>query len=330
MNHIEPSRAEQILNSARGKQIAVVGDFMLDRHLKGTVRRISPEAPVPVVEIDTETTGLGGAGNVVQNLASLGVQPHAFGLIGDDAAGQVLTGLLQSVGAPTDGMIAVAERKTTEKMRIIAHDQHVVRADRESVEEIAASDEQRLLDAFRAICPSLGAVILQDYNKGVLTRRVIEGTLEIAKEHNVAVAVDPKFHHFFSYSHVHLFKPNIKEMELALGVRIREDSQFLEAGHELFERLAPEYLLVTRGEKGMTLFHDRDRVQHISTHAMNVHDVSGAGDTVIATFVVAEAGGASPSEAAILANYAAGIVCGEVGVVPVDRQRLIDVIAERN
>jgi rfaE bifunctional protein kinase chain/domain len=144
------------------------------------------------------------------------------------------------------------------------------------------------------------------------------------------VAVDPKFQNFFAYSHVHLFKPNIKEMALALGTNIRDDGQLVDAGKRIFERVAPEFLLVTRGEKGMSLFHSHDRVEHIPTRAIKVHDVSGAGDTVIAAYVVAEAGGATPSEAATLANHAAGIVCGEVGVVPIERQRLLEVIAGRD
>jgi D-glycero-beta-D-manno-heptose-7-phosphate kinase len=330
MNHIDSSRAEQILNNANGKRIAVVGDYMLDRHFKGSVKRISPEAPVPVVEVETETTGLGGAGNVVQNLASLGAIPYAFGLTGKDSSGEVLISMLQSYGAPTGGMLSAPNRKTTEKMRIIAHDQHVVRVDRETVESLSKDEEDKLLSSFSAICSSLHSVILQDYNKGVLTQRVIEGVIETARKHKVAVSVDPKFNNFFSYKQVHLFKPNIKEMELALGVRIQDEEQFIEAGKLLFDRLAPEYLLVTRGEKGMTLFHGREHIQTISTRAIKVHDVSGAGDTVISTFMVAEAGGATPAEAAVLANYAAGVVCGEVGVVPIERQRLIDIIAERS
>ncbi len=327
MNHISPERAAEILAGARGKRIAVLGDFMLDRHLKGQVRRISPEAPVPVVEIESESTGLGGAGNVVQNLGRLGAEPLAFGVRGDDTAGQVLIGHLEIVGAITSGVISCADRKTTEKMRIIAQDQHVVRADRETVADISTDEEDQLLNALEAAMPTLDALILQDYNKGVLTSRIIGSALRIAAANRVRVAVDPKFDHFFSYTRTHLFKPNIRELERALGMPLESDEQLLEAGKTLFDRIGPELFLVTRGEKGMTLFLDRGRLEHIPTRAMKVHDVSGAGDTVIATFVTAESGGASPVEAAVLANYAAGVVCGEVGVVPIERQRLVDVIA---
>ena len=310
--------------------MAVIGDFMLDRHLKGAVKRISPEAPVPVVEVEHEVTLLGGAGNVVQNLASLQVRPAAFGVIGKDAAGRLLLEHLQQVGADLDGMISSDIRPTTEKTRIIANDQHVVRADRESVSDIAPSEESALLEALVRALPQLDAVIIQDYNKGVLTELVIESVIECAAKHGVPVGVDPKFDRFFSYRRTHLFKPNVREVERVLGMRVGSDGQILEAGRALYERLGSERILITRGEKGMTLFLDRERCEHIPTRAIKVHDVSGAGDTVIATYVAAECGGADPVEAAVLSNYGAGIVCGEVGVVPIERKRLLDVIVGNN
>jgi rfaE bifunctional protein kinase chain/domain len=330
MNHISARRAQEIVRTAAGKQIAVLGDFMLDRHLKGSVRRISPEAPVPVVEIESETTGLGGAGNVVQNLAALGVVPVVFGVVGDDAAGQVLRGHLESIGAVTKGVLVSRSRRTTEKMRIIAQDQHVVRADRESVAEIESGDEDFLLKALDAAMPNLHGLILQDYNKGVLTGRIIGESLKCAAARHVSVSVDPKFDHFFDYQRAHLFKPNVRELERALGVRIQSDDDMNSAGRQIMERLSPDLLMVTRGERGMTLFVGRESVEHIPTRAKKVHDVSGAGDTVIATCVAAEAGGADPVEAAIMANYAAGVVCGEVGVVPIERARLLAEISEQD
>ena len=328
MNHIVSGRAKHILDQARGKRVAVLGDFMLDRHLKGTVRRISPEAPVPVVEIESEVTVLGGAGNVAQNLASLCVTPVAFGVIGEDRAGEALVSHLEQCGADVSGILALSTRPTTEKTRIIAHDQHVVRVDRETVDDLDTAEEESLLTFLKHALPTISALILQDYNKGVLTERVIETAIaECAKLH-VPVSVDPKFDRFFSYKHTHLFKPNVREVERVLGTRVRDNGQLMVAGQALFDRLDAERLLITRGEKGMTLFLDRDTCEHIPTRAIKVHDVSGAGDTVIATYVAAECGGAEPVEAAVLANYAAGIVCGEVGVVPIERQRLLDVITE--
>jgi rfaE bifunctional protein kinase chain/domain len=329
MNQISPVRAEEILNAARGKRIAVLGDYMLDRHLKGSVRRISPEAPVPVVEIESESTGLGGAGNVIQNLGSLGVQPLAFGILGKDPTGQVMLGHLEICGAVTSGMLISDHRKTTEKMRIIAQDQHVVRADRETVADLSKAEENRLLGSLEAVMPTLQALILQDYNKGVLTSRIIAEASALAAKHRVPVAVDPKFDHFFDYKNTHLFKPNVRELGRALGVRVDDDAQLAVAGQMLFDRIQPEQLLVTLGERGMALFLNRNTVEQIPTRAMKVHDVSGAGDTVIATYLVAEAGGASPVEAAQMSNYAAGVVCGEIGVVPIERKRLLGVIQGR-
>ncbi|MBU0507888.1 bifunctional hydroxymethylpyrimidine kinase/phosphomethylpyrimidine kinase [bacterium] len=329
MNPVSVTRAEELLRSACKKQVAVMGDFMLDRHLKGRVRRISPEAPVPVVEIESETTGLGGAGNVVNNLASLGVRPLAFGVVGDDAAGQVLIGHLETIRAATDGVIVCSSRKTTEKTRIIAHDQHVVRADRETPDAILRADEDRILSALESAISSVQALILQDYNKGVLTEHCITSALRIARKHNVPTYVDPKFERFFDYQRTHLFKPNIPELSAALGISIRTDEELHGAARQLYERIHPELILVTRGEKGMALFLGPDDVRHVPTRAQKVHDVSGAGDTVLATYVAAEIGSATPQEAAVIANEAAGIVCGEVGVVPIDRERLLDVIGGR-
>ncbi len=330
MNPVAPNRAEEILRKAQGKKVAVLGDFMLDRHLKGSVRRISPEAPVPVVEIEAETTGLGGAGNVVNNLASLGAQPVVFGVIGDDATGQVLLGHLETCGTITTGIIASPMRKTTEKIRIIAHDQHVVRADRETPVGLSAVEEKQIMGALEAEAQTLSAIILQDYNKGVLTERSIAAALEIAAKRRIPVYVDPKFDHFFDYRGSHLFKPNIRELETALGMRIGSDQELQRAGGLLFDRMQTEFVLVTRGEKGMTLFLSRDDMRHVPTRAKKVHDVSGAGDTVIATYVVAELGGGFPQEAAVMANEAAGVVCGEVGVVSIERDRLLEAVADND
>ncbi|MDD5088547.1 MAG: PfkB family carbohydrate kinase [bacterium] len=328
MKSVARSRAQEILEKAAGVPVAVMGDFMLDRHLKGSVRRISPEAPVPVVEIESETTGLGGAGNVVNNLASLGITPLVFGVVGRDTAGQVLAGHLEAIHAVADGMVLCPSRKTTEKTRIIAHDQHVVRADRETPDGLSREDEDRILAALQAAIPDVRALILQDYNKGVLTDRSIERAMTIARSRNVPVYVDPKFEHFFDYRKAHLFKPNVPELAAALGIPIRNDEELALAAGRLYDQMNPELVLITRGEKGMTLFLDRERVCHIPTRAKKVHDVSGAGDTVVATYVASEIGGATPEEAAIIANEAAGIVCGEVGVVPIELPRLFDAILE--
>ena len=326
MDQISHQRSRQILNRAQGQRIAVVGDLILDRYLWGHVSRISPEAPVPVVEVESETIGLGGAGNVIYNLQTLGALPIPFGAVGKDSAGEVLFGILQNICGDTQGILKVSTRPTSEKTRIIASDQHVVRADRESVVDLGKDEEDALIAALEQIIPDVAVIIIQDYNKGIVTPRVIEGTINAAKQHNIPIAVDPKFDNFFAFKGVTVFKPNIKEIESALGIRISNNSQIEDAGRSLFKKLGCEHILITRGEQGMTIFHDADRVEHIRTRARKVHDVSGAGDTVISTLVVAMTGGADLKESAVLANYAAGVVCGEVGVVPIERDRLIAMI----
>jgi rfaE bifunctional protein kinase chain/domain len=323
---LSAKRLTEILDAARGKRVAVIGDFMLDRHLQGTVRRISPEAPVPVVEIDAESSGLGGAGNVICNLAGLGVKPVAFGVIGKDSAGERLLEHIHAFGGDGSGLIISGERRTSEKTRIIANDQHVVRADRETLTPITAQEEDRLLESVMRAGDGIDAVILQDYNKGVLTRRVIAELIRIFNEADKPVSVDPKFDNFLEYRNVHLFKPNVKEVERAMGIRADSDGQILKVGRELFEQLTPDLLLITRGEKGIALFDAPEAVLRIPTRARKVHDVSGAGDTVISTFAVADLGGATPAEAAVAANLAGGIVCGYVGVVPIVIDELTEAV----
>lgn len=323
---ISKDRLDSILKSAKGKQIAVIGDFMLDRHLNGTVRRISPEAPVPVVEIESETSGLGGAGNVISNLAGLGAKPVAFGIVGDDRAGETLREHISKEGGDGAGLIVSKDRKTSEKIRIIADDQHVVRADRETLNAITAAEEDALLNAVRNALNSIQAVILQDYNKGVLTARVITELVAMLNSAGIPVSVDPKFDNFLEYKRVHLFKPNVKEVERAMGVRAELDEQISDVGQRLFEALTPDLLMITRGEKGIALFAKDEPMHTIPTRARQVHDVSGAGDTVISTFAVADLGGASPLEAAAVANLAGGIVCGHVGVVSITISELQEAV----
>lgn len=296
---------------------------MLDSYMWGVVGRISPEAPVPVVEVTSETIKLGGAANVVNNIQTLGARAIPFGVVGDDASGAHIRQLLEGLGLKSDGIITDPERPTTVKTRIIAHDQHVVRADVESKGNLSKEVERQLLDVFRNLAPDIEGVILEDYNKGVLTPDVISQVVDICRSRKIFVAVDPKFNNFFEFRAVDLFKPNTRETEQALGVKIDSDEVLLKSIRELFSRLNCRSILITRGEKGMTLFEtEQGDPIHVPTRAKKIHDVSGAGDTVIAAFVVSKLAGSTHLEAATLANFAAGIVCGEVGVVPIDRDRL--------
>ncbi|MCX6120965.1 MAG: D-glycero-beta-D-manno-heptose-7-phosphate kinase [Ignavibacteriales bacterium] len=326
MVNFTPNRLEEIQKSFTGKRIAVVGDLMLDRYFWGKVSRISPEAPVPVVEVEEESTRLGGAANVANNIASLGGVPIMIGIVGNDAGGDALRKLVAEKEFPTDGIITDESRPTTVKTRVIAHNQHVVRIDHEEKTDLNADVETRVIASFERQIQSLDGIILEDYNKGVLTQGLIASLIRLAKEHKKTITVDPKFNHFFEYQGVSVFKPNRKETEEALGRRLNVFQDIEEAAHELISRLNADNVLLTMGEKGMLLLERNGALAHVETKARHVADVSGAGDTVIATLTMAMVAGASIGEAAAIANYAGGIVCGEVGIVPIDKGGLIQTI----
>ncbi|MDZ7290098.1 MAG: D-glycero-beta-D-manno-heptose-7-phosphate kinase [candidate division KSB1 bacterium] len=321
-----PEKLHARLAAMQGRRIAVLGDFMLDRYLWGSVNRISPEAPVPIVEIDTETEQLGGAANVANNIAALGALPHPLGVIGQDGSGARLLDLLESAGFPSAGVFVDSSRPTTIKTRVIAHSQHVVRTDRESRKDLAPELQKQLLDHLKKILPTLDAILIEDYNKGVIAQPLLTHVIALARERQVIITVDPKFNHFFDYQHVTVFKPNRKETEEVLGMKLVSATHIDHAGEILLQRLQCENVLLTLGEQGMALFRKGGERHVIPTRARRVHDVSGAGDTVIATLTVALASGADILEAATLANYAAGVVVGEVGAVPIDREKLIEAI----
>jgi len=328
MIRLAKQNIKHLFEHFQDQRIAVIGDVMLDRYMWGAVQRISPEAPVPVVEVVAETTKLGGAANVAHNILSLGAEPIPMGVVGEDPHGEELRRLFEAAGMRTDGILVDSHRPTTMKTRIIANDQHVVRADVESKLDLSDGLAEELVGVFRRLLPTIDGVILQDYNKGVLSPLLIHQIVQICREQGRFVAVDPKFKNFFAYRNVDLFKPNTRETEQALGARIDSDEELLASAEELFARLDCQSILLTRGERGMAIFSaPKEKPVLVPTKAQKIHDVSGAGDTVISTLVVAKLAGATLLEAAILANYAAGIVCGEVGVVPIDRNRLWDEVA---
>jgi D-beta-D-heptose 7-phosphate kinase/D-beta-D-heptose 1-phosphate adenosyltransferase len=297
----------------RGRRVLVLGDVMLDQFLWGRVARISPEAPVPVVEISSETFHLGGAANVAGNVRALGGQAVVAGVVGDDAAGVRVRRALAEAGIEDALSVADDARPTTVKTRIIAHHQQVVRADREAAHDVAGSLERALLDKVRAALPTCGALILSDYQKGVVTAGLMKSVLALARRRGVPVLVDPKVRHFALYRRVALVTPNQAEAEQATGVRILGEADLVEAGRRILRRLGCQAALVTRGEHGMTLFEVARRPLHIPTAAREVFDVTGAGDTVIATLGLALCAGASLAAAARLANFAAGVVVGKLG-----------------
>jgi rfaE bifunctional protein kinase chain/domain len=321
------SRLQTLFENLTGKRVAVIGDLMLDRYFWGSVARISPEAPVPVVEVESESTRLGGAANVANNIASLGGIPFMVGVVGDDDSGKALTGIVRECGFPEEGILVDAARPTTVKTRVIANHQHVVRVDREVKHDIAEGVQSRFLDVLRRNAGSLDAIIIEDYNKGVVVKSLIKELVEFAKKNRIIITVDPKFNNFFEYKQVTVFKPNRKETEEALGVRLNDQASVEQAGRTLVERLEAENVLLTLGEQGMTLVEGAGQMTHVPTAARRVADVSGAGDTVISTLTMVLAAGGSIREASMLANVAGGIVCGEVGIVPIDSGELLKTVS---
>jgi len=325
--NITEAKLKGIFKKSKGRKIAIIGDVMLDKYVYGTISRVSPEAPVPVVDIDKTEFRLGGAANVANNIKALEAEPVLIGVIGNDYDSKHYLDVMKSLGLSTVGIIKDNNRPTTAKTRVIAHSQHVLRVDSEVKDDITAATRKKILTYLGKNIKSFAAVILQDYNKGVLTKELIFQAISIARKNNRPVYVDPKFHNFFEYIDVTVFKPNRKETADILAMKIDGETSVKEAGRKLIDKLNCEYLVLTRGEKGMMLF-DKEKnktvILNIPTKARRVADVSGAGDTVISTIAVMLAGGANIIEAVMLANQAAGIVCEEVGIIPIYKKALID------
>ncbi len=312
----------------RNKRIAVIGDMMLDSYFKGKVSRISPEAPVPIVEVENEFMRFGGALNVAYNILTLGGIPLPIGIIGDDAEGKLLKKLMREANISCEAIFTDKSRPTTSKTRVIAHSQQVVRIDKESTAPLSKQLGKKIIDYIKQDFSNIDAIILQDYNKGVLTQNLIREVIQKANEENKIVTVDPKFNNFFEYKNVTVFKPNRKETEDALSMKLRNDRDISEAGEKLLHSLNARYILLTLGEAGIALFEKGKPEKRVPTKARKVADVSGAGDTVISTITIALAAGVDIYNAAYLANYAGGLVCQEVGIVPINIDDLITAVKE--
>ena len=327
---ISRNRVGQLLSAASRTRIFVVGDVMLDHFIWGSVSRISPEAPVPVVEFSRESYMPGGAANVARNLSALHASTKLFSAIGEDSAGQQLNALLREQKVGCDGVIAVDARPTTIKTRVVAHQQQLVRVDRESKQELGATDSQMILRALEKEMNAADAVIVGDYGKGVVTQPLLEGVKVLCRERGVWLSMDPKPVHHLNLAALSLITPNRKEAfelaGIADGTRYTnplEDKHLMLAADRLLNELRPALLLITLGDQGMLLCQRGQKPFHIPTVAQEVFDVSGAGDTVIASFTLAIAAGASPIEAAIISNHAAGVVVGKVGTATVTPEELL-------
>ena len=319
---IKPERIKEITSKMGKSKILILGDIMLDEYLMGNVNRISPEAPVPVVEVTSDRFLLGGAANVGANIKTLGDEPLLLGAVGEDEASIRLCQLLKSKRITSDFLVNDASRQTTLKTRVIANNQQIVRYDRENIHELDLDTERKVLNKFESIKNEISAVIISDYGKGVITLSLLEKVIELCVQNNIFVAVDPKETHFHNYKKVSLITPNHHEAGFAYGKRIRTEQDLLEVGNGLLEKLQAKSILITRGADGMSLFRDGVEPTHIPTFARKVFDVTGAGDTVIAAFVSAVSAGADLLEAAIVANAGAGITVGEVGTASVTPELL--------
>ena len=292
--------------------ILVIGDIIVDQYIWGKVNRISPEAPVPVVEVTDESLLLGGAANVAHNIASLGGKAFIAGVIGRDDMGKTLIEKMRENNINTDGVIAKDTRPTIVKTRVIAHSQQVVRFDREIKSDISSATLSSLLSYVEECLPKIKAIIISDYCKGLITRHLIKRLLQIAGS-KIFVAVDPKIGHFNYYKGVHLITPNLHEASVGSGIDITDEKSLIMAGKTLMKKLNCGTVLITRGDEGMTLFEKNNKITHIPTVAREVYDVTGAGDTVIAAFSLCHSAGMSSRNAAMIANHAAGAVVGEIG-----------------
>jgi len=326
----ESKKLSRIIDRFSKARVLVVGDVMIDHYIWGSVSRISPEAPVPVVNVTRETVLLGAAANVVNNIRALGGDVGICGVIGHDDAGKQLQHLLHAQEIPTDGLIADAGRSTTIKTRVIAHQQQMVRFDRETRDGITRETHRRIFEHVAArASDGLDAIVISDYCKGVVTKGLVRDIVRLARKRGIIVSVDPKVSHFGIYSGVTILTPNTKEASLGARIEIEDDASLLRAGKGLLARLACDAVLITRGEHGMSLFEKGGRITHIPTVAREVFDVTGAGDTVISALTLAMATGARISDAAKIANYAAGIVVGVVGTATVSPAQLKQRIAEQ-
>ncbi|MBI5847768.1 MAG: D-glycero-beta-D-manno-heptose-7-phosphate kinase [Nitrospirae bacterium] len=313
---------QKIIKNFKNRKILVIGDIILDHYILGKVNRISPEAPVPVVEVTRETFLLGGAANVAHNIVSLGAHAAVIGINGEDMAGEALKSILQQKGVDCSGLFT-ENRPTTVKTRVIAHNQQVVRFDREDSKYVVGRILKGILSHIHSILNDYDAVIISDYKKGMVTADLVKGILKKTRAKNMFVAVDPKVGHFDFYKGVSLITPNLMEAAFGAGLDIRDDKSLNRAGQALLRKLSLKAALITRGEQGMSLF-EKNKVTHIPTVARQVYDVTGAGDTVISAFTLATASGASLEDSAVIANHAAGIVVGEVGTAVATPEQLLE------
>jgi D-beta-D-heptose 7-phosphate kinase/D-beta-D-heptose 1-phosphate adenosyltransferase len=317
---------EKIFKKFKDKKILVIGDIILDRYIFGKVSRISPEAPVPVVDVYEESYRLGGAANVANNIVSLGGNVAIAGIIGKGSAGRIIRDILQEKKISQD-YVFEDMRRTTVKTRIIGGNQQIVRFDIEDRRRLEGKAKEMFLSMIKDAIKNFDAVIVSDYKKGVVSKELFKILVNERKNNHLFVSVDPKVGHFRLYKHVSLITPNLAEASHGAEIDIKDEKTLVKAGNNLIKKLQCDAVLITRGEEGMTIFEKTDskvKVTHLPTVAKKVFDVTGAGDTVIATITLAHIAGASLVDAAKISNIAAGVVVGRVGTSTVTQEEIID------
>jgi len=322
------SGLKRIISNFKNAKVLVIGDLILDEFIWGSVERISPEAPVPVVWVDKESYMPGGACNVANNIAVLGGDAGLIGVVGNDERGRLLRTELAKRGVAIDGIVIDDTRPTVLKSRVIAHKQQVVRIDKERLDCISKDILAQAVAYVKKRIKDVDIVIIEDYGKGMITPQLLKNIVPLTKIHRKIMAVDPKEEHLSLYKGVTLITPNADETFRATGVKLKDEASIAKAGKRLLKRLRCEMALITLGEKGMALFREGKKQLRIPTVAREVYDVSGAGDTVIGVFCLALASGASDIEAAYIANCAAGIVVSKIGIAVVERDELVERIKE--
>ncbi len=309
-----------LLERMRGRRIAVIGDLMLDEWLWGAVRRISPEAPVPIVEVQNHSYTLGGAGNVVNNLTALGAKVDVVGVVGDDEAGERVIGLCRQLGVAAAGICRVRSRPTTQKTRIVAHNQQVVRADRESTQLIDQRTRERLCRRIEALDGRVHAAIVSDYGKGLVGASMVKALRDFRRK--VVITGDPKPRNLTAFRGIDCIAPNTQEVEIASGIAVNSETDLARAAGVLLRRTRCRYVLITRGEHGMTLFARDQNPFTVPAAARQVYDVSGAGDTVMSTLTLALAVSAPIERAVTLATFAAGVVVEKLGTATASAEEI--------
>ena len=315
-----------LIDRLGGGKVAVIGDIMLDRSLFGVTERFSAEAPIPIVDVKSKVEQLGGAANVANNLRALGNIPTLFSVAGDDQDGEILRNLVEDNIPGEHFIFQESGRPTTVKMRTFAQDRQIARADFESCREIKKEAIEKLVTGLNNRAHDLSAIVVEDYNKGLLTTSFIKEILKIAKKFDLKILVDPKFDNFFEYKGVTLFKPNIKELSEATSIKISNVEQVKEAASILRKKLKSQYVMVTMGKDGIFLMGEDERSVTRPAFVRIVNDPAGAGDTVISVMTSALVAGISPEDAMVIANYGGGAICERVGIQPITLQDLMDAI----